>query len=445
MITSYTKIHQLYEARKNNPILNTSYPLSPCDWAKYSCAGELPFDSSKPIAFYIHIPFCKQICSFCEYTKMCVPTKDLQQNYFTAVINEIGQFCQQNPDTMLYGLDIGGGTPTSTDVDIFSEFIRWLGEFISTKNRTSYFEPSIEGSFNTLIDDWGYQKVDSIVKSGIKRLSLGVQSTSSDVLNPLHRNVISLKDMQQAMDRWHKQGISKINLDLMYGLPGQSIEHIKRDIETIGELNPDQVTLYEFRTNQVRGEYLINMDTCFLQYCELYEGLTKLGYLSEFGRNTFSHDENDCGLSSYLRHRMFDGWQYKGLGISAQSMSKYGISYNIGKNEYINHLLRDKWLHKNGYSYAPAQFYRLPRHELFNKFIAISGYSGGFSINAARGIYGPEFETTYHQVIDYLLVERLVEIRGDRFQFTKEGFRHYGAILSLFHSPLNTKNLREAQ
>lgn len=73
MTTSYTDIQRLFEQRKNNPLFNTSYPLSPGDWAKYSTSGTLSFDASKPIAFYLHIPFCRQICSFCEYTKMCVP------------------------------------------------------------------------------------------------------------------------------------------------------------------------------------------------------------------------------------------------------------------------------------------------------------------------------------------------------------------------------------
>ena len=136
MTTSYTDIKRLFERRKNNPLYNTSYPLSPDDWAKYSTPGALPFDTSKPIAFYIHIPFCKRICSFCEYTKMCVPSKEKQRNYFNALINEIEQFVERYPATALYGLDIGGGTPTSIDADIFARFISWLSEFISDKKVT---------------------------------------------------------------------------------------------------------------------------------------------------------------------------------------------------------------------------------------------------------------------------------------------------------------------
>ncbi len=436
MTTSYTDIKRLFEQRKNNPLYNTSYPLSPDDWAKYSTPGALSFDTSRPIAFYIHIPFCKRICSFCEYTKMCVPSKEQQRNYFNALINEIEQFVERYPATALYGLDIGGGTPTSIDADIFARFISWLSEFISDKKVTPDFEPSIEGSFDTLVDDyWGSNRSFYIAKAGIKRLSLGVQSTSNDVLKPLHRNAISLKEMRKAMDNWYKLGIDKINLDLMYGLPGQTAESIRQDIATISELSPEQVTIYEFRTNQIKGSYRINPDQCFQQYCELYAGLINLGYYGEFGRNTFSKDSKDYGLSSYLRLRMFNGGQYKGFGISAQSMSHFGVSYNIGKNEAIGKLVGKEWLKDNNYSYEATQYYKLPRQELFSKFIAISGYSGGFLLSSAKEILGLEFDSKYKRVLDFLVAEKFVVVHGDRLQITRDGYRNYGAILSLFHTP----------
>lgn len=435
MTTSYTDIQCLFEQRKNNPLFNTSYPLSPDDWAKYSTQGALTFDTSKPIAFYIHIPFCKQICSFCEYTKMCIPSKELQRNYFNALISDIERFAERYPNIEIYGLDIGGGTPTSLDAGIFAGFTSWYKDFISDKNLSPDFEPSIEGSFNTLIDDyWGSHRSFYIAKAGIKRLSLGVQSTSNDVLQPLHRKCISLNEMREAMDNWHNLGIEKINLDLMYGLPGQTIKSIQQDIAILRELNPEQVTVYEFRTNQIRGGYRINPEHCYEQYCELYDGLIALGYYGVFGRNTFSRNPKDCGLSSYLRHRMFDGWQYKGFGISAQSMSQFGISYNLGKNEAIGKLVSNDWLHDNNSSYEATQYYRLPRQELFGKFIAISGYSGGFSLSSAKEIFGSEFNSKYKRVIDFLIVRKLVEMHGDRIQITREGFKNYGAILSLFHT-----------
>lgn len=241
--------------------------------------------------------------------------------------------------------------------------------------------------------------------------------------------------MRKAMDNWYKLGIDKINLDLMYGLPGQTVESILQDIATISELSPEQVTIYEFRTNQIKGSYRINPDQCFQQYCELYAGLINLGYYGEFGRNTFSKDSKDYGLSSYLRHRMFNGGQYKGFGISAQSMSHFGVSYNIGKNEAIGKLVSKGWLKDNNYSYEATQYYKLPRQELFSKFIAISGYSGGFLLSSAKEILGLEFDSKYKRVLDFLVAEKFAVVYGDRLQITQNGYRNYGAILSLFHTP----------
>lgn len=434
MTTSYTEIRHLFEQRKSNPLFNTSYPLSPNDWAKYSVKGTLRFDSSKPIAFYLHIPFCRQICSFCEYTKMCVPSRDLQINYLNALQHQINQFIVQYPEMKMYGFDIGGGTPTSLDSGLFAGFMMWIQELLESQTYISNFEPSIEGSFETLADDyWGLHKSTYIAKAGIKRLSLGVQSTSSDILKPLHRNTISVKKMAETIDDWHRLGISKINLDLMYGLPGQTIETIKKDMDVIRELDPEQVTVYEFRTNQLKTDYKPNSDVCFSQYCELFNGLSRLRYYGEFGRNTFSRDPYDCGLSSYLRHRMFDGWQYKGFGISAQSMSKFGVSYNIGKNKAVGNLIDRDWLNNNRYSYEAEEYYQLPRQELLNKFVAISGYSGGFSLSAAKNIFGDDFDSRYRNVMRFLINENLATIKSDRLQLTETGFRNYGAILSLFY------------
>lgn len=436
MTTSYTDIKCLFEQRKNNPLFNTSYPLSPNDWAKYTTPGSLPFDPQKPIAFYIHIPFCKQICSFCEYTKMCVPDHIKQRYYIASVTDEVERYFEQNPNVKLYGFDIGGGTPTSLQPGVFAGLMMWVRDFLDGKKIVKGFEPSIEGSFETLVSDyWGKHRSGWIAKAGIKRLSLGIQSTSEKILKPLFRSNIQIKEMAEAIEHWHYIGISKINLDLMYGLPGQTIETIRNDVEAIRILNPEQVTVYEFRTNQLGRHYKTDSENCYAQYCELYNGLTQLGYYGEFGRNTFSRDPYDHGLSSYLRHRMFDGWQYKGFGISAQSMSPFGISYNLGKNQTIGKMIDCEWLIDNNYSYESPTYYQLPREELLSKFIAISGYSGGFSLSAAKELYGFDFIPDYQHVIDFLLSEDLAIINGDRLQLTKNGFRHYGAILSLFYKP----------
>ena len=113
-------IAELYQSRKNDPCWNTSYPISPSDWATYRVPGPLSFENDHRMSFYIHIPFCKQLCSFCEYTRMLSPDENVQRDYLFAIANDIEQFKQQYKDVTLLGFDIGGGTPTSLSEKNFS-------------------------------------------------------------------------------------------------------------------------------------------------------------------------------------------------------------------------------------------------------------------------------------------------------------------------------------
>ena len=159
---------------------------------------------------------------------------------------------------------------------------------------------------------------------------------------------------------WH-HGISKINLDLMYGLKGQNAKTINHDLQVIAQLAPQQVTLYELRTNMLGVPVEFTKEELFSQYSLYYEGLTGMGYQAIFGQNTFSKNAEDKGLSSYLRSRMIDGISYKGFGISAQSMSKDGISYNIGKNsKSIARIVNIK-------SFSEEFTYILPKEEVLSK------------------------------------------------------------------------------
>ena len=416
-----SSIENTYNERVGNPLLNTSYPLDPSDWSQYLKSGLLGF-SSDPIAFYLHIPFCRHLCKFCEYTKMRTPDPAIQIKYIDTLRNDIQKYLKASQSANLYGLDIGGGTPLSICDEAFDALTALVKDIIQSTRQTDDFEPSIEGTFQTL----SRHKIEAISSAGIKRLSLGLQSSSKSLMQSYNRESEHFKAMVEAIRDIHTWGIEKINIDVMYGLPGQTKDSIKKDLQVLKELAPEQVTVYEFRCNQVSRNYLITPEERFKQYQLLYEGLISLGYIAEFGQNTFSKSKTDKGLSSYLRHRMIDGWQYKGFGISAQSMSSYGISYNLGKNE--NNLTS---LISND-TFESGNHYYLPRTELLNKFIAISGYYGGISVKAASRILGADFLVEYKDILQYLHEKGLISINTEEIRLTATGFMHYGAILSLF-------------
>ena len=417
-------IAELFQLRKNDPRWNTSYPLNPSDWTDYRVPDSLSFENDSRMSFYIHIPFCKQLCSFCEYTRMLCPDEKVQREYLLAIASDIKQFRQKYQDITLLGFDIGGGgTPTSLSENNFSLLMQIYQTTISGLKKDAKYEPSIEGTFNTLSE----QKLEDMSEMGFHRLSLGVQSSCSSVLHQHQRGNSSEAMMYSWLKKAWDKGIKKVNLDFMYGLKGQNESTIQQDLELIGRLKPQQVTLYELRTNMISEKESFTKEELYDQYVHYYDGLIAMGYKARFGQNTFSVDAADEGVSSYLRERMLNGAAYKGFGMSAQSMSSEGIAYNVGKLA----VTPQNALNKEGY---PEQFtYLLPPDELASKYIAISAYNGSFSIAKLRdyGISGG----TLNEILDFCIDEGLLyKGERDRMFITKKGFKHYGALFSLFYA-----------
>lgn len=233
--------------------------------------------------------------------------------------------------------------------------------------------------------------------------------------------------MAATMQMLKEAGIAKINLDIMYGLKGQTAESLRHDAETLAFLNPEQITLYELRTNMIKEESHLSKQELFYFYSYLYNKLISMGYSARFGQNTFSKSPTDMGVSSYLRSRMLEGVAYKGFGISAQSMNNEGVAYNAGKSsENIKPLLSYQTFHE--------EFtYRLPPTELASKYIAIGAYSGSFSLKRLNSILRTDAREYYHEAIDFCKSQGFITIENDRVFITKKAFLNYGVIFSLFY------------
>jgi len=415
-------IAELYESRKADHRLNTSYPLHPDDWAKYRVEGPLPFANEKRLSFYIHIPFCKQLCSFCEYTRMLCPDEGVQESYLRAVANDIERFKKQNQGFTLIGCDIGGGTPTALSEKNFSMLMGVYRKALSGLELSSEYEPSIEATFNTLTES----KLNSVVNAGIHRLSLGVQSSCDSIMNRHGRLGSDERQMSDWIAMAKAIGIKKINLDFMYGFQGQNEASISRDLELISHLHPHQVTLYELRTNMLSSNASLSKEELYGQYSQYYDGMIGIGYMGRFGQNTFSMSADDYGVSSYIRERMLNGASYKGFGMSAQSMSRVGVSYNVGK------LSKDPMLDLNDSGYREEYTYLLPSKELVAKYMAISAYNGSFSANKLLEL-GMD-KDFLDERLDFCFSQGLLsDGEQDRICITRKGFEHYGAVFSLFY------------
>lgn len=415
-------IEEIFNARANNRLYNTSYPLKPSDWSNFRTSSPLDFSGMKELSFYLHIPFCEHLCAFCEYTRTICRSETMQHSYLLSVNSDINKFIARYSDVTLLGFDIGGGTPTALTESNFCFLMDIYQKILSKLAVSIDFEPSIEATFQSITTT----KLQAIAAAGIKRISFGLQSADQSVQAANHRVNSSIERAAELIDQTHKAGINKVNIDLMYGLKEQTLASLECDLLAIQILNPEQVTLYEYRTNLLNTQEYMSKTELAYCYNLLYKALLRQGYFALYGQNTFSKNPNDKGLSSYLRHRMIDFMPYKGFGISAQSMSPQGISYNIGKGyKNLMPLLSLP-------SFMEQDSYTLPDRELMNKYISVSGYYGRFSISKIEEIAGINFRSTFKYQLAFCVSNGLLVQEGDNLSITPKGFINYGAVLSLF-------------
>lgn len=407
--------------------LNTSYPIVPENWQQFKTNQPLKFDSKK-ISFYFHIPFCIGFCKFCEYVKYKKPTKAEEDTYIDILVKDFENFLHEHNDFEIAGLDIGGGTPTALSEENLEKLLCQISKNIKNLKLSKNFVPSIEATFGTI----NQQKIDIIAKYGFKRISFGIQTISKKLLCNNNRANGSYKLFEDTFNQCRKAGIELINVDLMYGLKNQTKSDLKATVDLIKQLKPEHLTIYEMRTNILNVKENFSKSQLYKQYKLLHKKIIAAGYQGEFHSNTFSR-VGDLGLSSYLQSRMIENINYKGFGISAQSKSEQGISYNVGKTKCS----LEKCFEKQ--TFYEESIYHLNSEELLSKYVAISGYYGKFNLTIMDNILGQSAKQYFEPEINYLLKKRYISLKDNVISITKKGFKYYGAVLAMFYSA-NTKN-----
>lgn len=423
----------VFKAADRNLRCNTAYPVYRDLFLEYESDMDI-LQGVEELSFYLHVPFCRQLCSFCEYTRFLAGDVEKESHYLDLLELQIERFLRTHTIRRLYGLDIGGGTPTSLSDANFERLLCLSDRLDQPREKVEGFEKSIEFSFNTITAE----KLRMISRHGFRRISAGIQSMSRSLMQANNREMIQLEALRDRCREAYDLGIEKINLDLMYGLKGQTDDMLLGSMDVISKLRPEQVTLYEMRYNRFgSAPPELTRERLFAQYSTMFDALTSMGYRSRFGQNTFSLGD-DLGVSSYLRLRMAEGTPYKGFGISAQSMGPHGISYGSLKNTTEIVLPQIEEI-------TESSNYALPPEELAAKYVSIAMYHARFRLSALRRILGADPETVYAAELAYLRERNLIRQEGEDVFLTPEGFLHYGAVAALFWSQPQKQELLRGQ
>lgn len=180
---------------------------------------------------YIHIPFCKSICSYCDFCKMLYNGSWVTQ-YLNALINEIQDRYLGEEIKTLY---IGGGTPSSLSI----KDIRYLFEIISRLNLDKLEEFTFECNLNDINDIL----LGFLVSNNVNRISIGIESFDEHKLKFLGRKA-DFDDARKKVNLCRAKGIENINVDLIYALPGETIKILKEDLKLLKKLDVTHVSTY---------------------------------------------------------------------------------------------------------------------------------------------------------------------------------------------------------
>lgn len=189
------------------------------------------------LGIYIHIPFCMQKCLYCDFVSY-INKSECVKEYINCMIKEI-----QSYDFKKYNIStiyIGGGTPSFIESDYIREIINVIQNKLE-KNDTRWedIEITIEANPGTIT----LEKLNDYKTAGINRISLGLQATQDRLLKQIGR-IHNYKDFLEAYELLKRVGFNNINVDLMIGLPNQSIKNLKESLEKIIKLNPNHISVY---------------------------------------------------------------------------------------------------------------------------------------------------------------------------------------------------------
>lgn len=272
---------------------------------------------------YIHIPFCKDICSYCDFCKMYY-NESLIDQYLDALEKEIKE---KYKGEILDTLYIGGGTPSCLNIKQLKRLF-----YITNVFKTS---EQLEFTFEANFDSCDYEKLVLLKENKVNRLSFGIESFHTKYLNEMNRKG-SYQEAKEIITMSKELGFVNINIDLMYGFKNQSINDLKEDLDKILSLDIDHISTYSLILEEHTKLYIENYQRMDDELdSKMYSFL--IDYLQKHG---FYHYEisNFSKKNKESMHNLvyWNNEEYYGFGLSASGYIK-NIRYTNTKsiNKYL--------------------------------------------------------------------------------------------------------------
>ena len=393
---------------------------------------------NKELGIYIHIPFCKHKCYYCDFVSFS-NKEEIVEKYIKAVIKELKKYLENKEFMKNYNVTtiyIGGGTPSYIDSKYIVEILKEIEKnLVNNDTKFKDIEITLEVNPGTINEE----KVNLYKKAKINRISMGLQSTNDKILKQIGR-IHTYNEFLEAYSIVKKAGFDNINIDLMIGLPNQTISDVKESLNKIVELNPNHISVYSLILEE--GTVLDKL---------IEEGKMEL-LDEELERNMYWYVKNTLEINGYNHYEIsnfskigkaskhnLNCWEQKeyiGIGTSAHSYindvrycNKSGVEKYIeninNKDIDVNEIIKlgngDKsFLEKVEEVYEIDEIQSLEDKKREYMLLGLRKLEG-VKISSFKEKFVENPIYVYHKELEKLVEEDLIRIDGDRIFLSRRG------------------------
>ena len=376
------------------------------------------------MGLYVHIPFCKQKCMYCDFPAY-QNLQDYYETYVYALVQEMDLWVSEHPESKSKPIDtiyFGGGTPTELSIQQLQMIV---DKIKSTFTITDDCHMTIESNPGEV----DLQYLTKLVKLGFNRISFGVQTFDDKALTMLNRSHNGEKAKQAVYDA-KEAGFTDINIDLIYGLPRQTLEDIQRNLTILKELPINHISTYGLQVEV--GTYLYHLVQKNLisipsesidesMYDTMMEGLKNLGF-ERYEISNFAKD------SSYSRHNL-KYWHYVDY-----------LGFGVGAHSFYDGIRRSN--NRNVMPYIQAvDRYTMPTID--TETITKERAQEDFCFLALRTKWGLDehkfeerFDVSVHNlfgnILEDLVIKGLLKYQNGSYHLSSEGAKHGNYVFSQF-------------
>ncbi len=251
-----------------------------------------------PISLYIHYPWCIKKCPYCDFNSH---QGKVIKGYIKALLRDLDNEIHYLQGRSIHSIFIGGGTPSLMTIDEMKELFQGLQERLSISSDIEVTLEANPGAFEV-------EKFAQFREIGINRLSIGAQSFNNKYLKLLHR-IHTREESIEAIERAKSAGFNNLNIDLMYGISGQTREQSLEDIKTAISFEPSHISLYQltlepntlfakYPPNLPKDEIIWEMGSAGADLLE--SGGFKRYEISAYGKNFSQHNLNYWEFGDYI-------------------------------------------------------------------------------------------------------------------------------------------------